>query len=368
MQSTKAIDGIEIAGAPPERSVSVGTTRHLARPKVGKLWRRSLFQKIVIANTALICAGTIMGLYLERWFLPRGEVNLLLPLVSGAVLMVLINYVLVKVALDPVADVSEIVKAVRAGHRGVRAPEKGKTELTGQLCENINAIIDAMERCHTREAAAVIRAQEQERNRIARELHDETSQSLSGLLLAVGAVEECISVGSPQARERLDNIRKMATATMEDVHDLAFRLRPSALDDLGLACALRSYVNDFSKNTGIGVDLHMERMEGRLPSEHETVLFRVVQEALTNVARHADADSCQISLERRDTQIHGLVTDNGRGFDADSVARHKNRGLGLRGMRERVELVGGFLKFYSRPDEGTTVYLNVPIETGEGAS
>ena len=338
-------------------------------PVMNRIRRRPLFQKVVIANTALIAAGSIMGYYLEVKYFEGGDMGfVLLFIFSGLALCVLINYLLVKMAFRPMDDVSDAMKAIRAGHRGIRVPEVTDDPQIEELSKSLNSMLNSMEKQRKKAAASVIKAQEEERKRIARELHDETSQSLTGLVIGIRMVQEIVPESMPDLAERLENINDLAHSTLNEVHTMAVRLRPSVLDDLGLAAALRSYAKEFSENTGILVDMQLLGMSQRLLPELETVLYRVVQEALTNVARHSTATQCVVTLRRKDNLIKGSIQDNGSGFDYQRVmmSDEKGRGLGLHGMKERIELVGGSLEFDSRPNEGTTIFIEVPLQTKEG--
>jgi two-component system sensor histidine kinase UhpB len=236
-----------------------------------------------------------------------------------------------------------------------------------QLSRSLNAMLNAMERQRKQGAAATIKAQEEERKRIARELHDETSQSLTGLVLGISVVEEMLDGSCDEIKVRLSGIKDLANETLNEVHTMAVRLRPTVLDDLGLVAALRSYAREFTKKTSIDVDLNMPRTSQRLDAELETVIYRVVQEALTNVARHSGADYCSVKLESRDDIIYGTIADNGRGFDPRLIMMSGNgAGLGLHGMKERIELVRGSIYFDSIPDHGSTIHIKVPVEPGEG--
>jgi two-component system sensor histidine kinase UhpB len=276
--------------------------------------------------------------------------------------------VLVRLAFRPLDDVSEAMKAIRAGHRGIRVPEVTDDPQMEELSKSLNAMLNSLDNQRKRAAASVIKAQEEERKRIARELHDETSQSLTSLIIGIRMVQEVVPKALPEMRDRLRLINDQAHETLNEVHNMAIRLRPSVLDDLGLSAALRSYSKEFSENTGIAVNLQLLAMNQRLTPELETVLYRVVQEALTNVARHAGADECRVTIRRKETSILGIIEDNGGGFDPQLVmmSEEHGRGLGLHGMKERIELVGGSLEFESRPTEGTTIMIEVPIQIKEG--
>lgn len=195
---------------------------------------------------------------------------------------------------------------------------------------------------------AWLKAQEEERGRIARELHDEVGQALTGLILGLE--------GLPG--EKAVALKELARYTLAEVRRLALDLRPSVLDHLGLEAALRRYVREFSDRTGIEVDLsfHLSRP---LSPELETVIYRVVQEALTNVARHSGSPKAAVGVLEVEGEVRVFVEDEGRGFDLREVGLGHQ---GLVGMRERVELVGGRLLLESAPGEGTRVQVRLPLE------
>ncbi len=217
----------------------------------------------------------------------------------------------------------------------------------------------------------VISAQEEERKRIARELHDETSQALTAL--AVGLETALATLPPGGSRERLEEARALAVRTLEDVHRLIFDLRPSVLDDLGLLSAIRWYADRHLAPLGIavrcefsGLGTHAEGVGGRLPPQVETALFRAVQEAITNIAKHAQAETVLIQCALREGTLTIEVEDDGKGFDPSSLAGpvRAGRGLGLLGIRERVELLGGTVQIESSPGRGTRIALRVPVAGG----
>ncbi|MFA5809647.1 MAG: histidine kinase, partial [Thermoleophilia bacterium] len=230
-------------------------------PYIDKVRRRPLFQKVVIANSFLIVSGAVIGFYLEQRYFEGGEIGfLVLFMFSGLTLSILLNYIMVKLAFRPLDDVSETMKAIRAGHRGIRVPEVTDDPQVEELSKSLNSMLNSLELQRKRAAASVIKAQEEERKRIARELHDETSQSLTGLVIGIRMVEELVPDSIPEIKERLDNINNLAHQTLNEVHHMAVRLRPSVLDDLGLSAALRSYGKEFTENTGIPVDVQLLAM------------------------------------------------------------------------------------------------------------
>ena len=204
--------------------------------------------------------------------------------------------------------------------------------------------------------------QEAERRRIARELHDQMGQHLTALGLGLKVVKEGTPDPSP-ARDRLQHLQAMTDRIGREVHHLALELRPTALDDLGLDAALANYAEGWSGRSGVEVDfLGSGPQAGRLPPAVETALYRVTQEALTNVLKHAGATRVSVVLQRSAGQVTAVVEDDGVGFEADRVA---GRRLGVLGMRERVALVGGTLAVESGPGRGTTVIARIPVPDGD---
>ena len=208
----------------------------------------------------------------------------------------------------------------------------------------------------------VITAQEEERKRLARELHDETCQKLAALGIRL---DTALRGDSPDAmRTRLGDARGLATETLEDVHRLIFDLRPSVLDDLGLLAAIRWYAQR-QLAPAVAVRCDFADVELRLAPEVETALFRSVQEAVNNIARHSSAENALIEIDRTAGAVQIEVEDDGVGFDLGEVTStaDSGRGLGLLGLRERIELLGGTATVDSSPGDGTRVTLTVPVAT-----
>ncbi len=200
----------------------------------------------------------------------------------------------------------------------------------------------------------VVEAQELERRRLARELHDQTGQELTSVLLGLKAVEEARS--DEERAEALAAVREQVVETLHDVRRLAVELRPKALDDFGLVAALEHLRDTFSEQTGMRVDLEAN-VGDRLPSDVETALYRIVQEALTNIVKHAQARAVSIVLARSGHAVTAVIEDDGRGFTTGD----RSDGLGLLGMGERLALLGGKLKLESSPGAGTTIVAEVPL-------
>lgn len=211
--------------------------------------------------------------------------------------------------------------------------------------------------------AEVLAAQERERARVARDLHDQVGQSLTSVLLALRLVEVALDDPRPDlpgARGHLGEVRELLTDALRDVRELAFELRPPLLDDFGLPAALERLIASVEERNDLDVTLAMEGLEGgdRLPADVETVAYRVVQEALTNVVRHAQASTARVSASGGPGFLRVTVIDDGVGFTPAEVAGPT---LGLQGMRERAGLTSGRLRIDSRPGAGTSVLLEVPL-------
>jgi signal transduction histidine kinase len=219
------------------------------------------------------------------------------------------------------------------------------------------------EEAHRQVHRRLAEAQETERGRISRELHDRLGQNLTALKLGLHLLRKQGPFAAP-VQDSIAKLETLAQDLMRDIHRLAWELRPSALDDLGLEMALRRYATEWSENAGVPVDFHSNGMDAqRLPLELETTLYRVTQEALTNIARHAAAKRVSLLLERHPHQVSLIVEDDGQGFEADSVIRASatQKKLGLLGMQERIKLVGGAFTIESTPGAGATVFARLPL-------
>jgi signal transduction histidine kinase len=223
------------------------------------------------------------------------------------------------------------------------------------FAERAALAIDLSERVARDALRRVVAGQELERQRLARELHDETGQALTSILLGLKAIEEA---GNGQdVRQSLLELRELVVGTLQDVRRLAVELRPKALDDFGLVAALQRLAETFAEQTGIRVHVEAALGDARLAGETETAVYRIVQEALTNVIKHAQAETVSVVLTRKGDRVVAVIEDDGLGFDP---ADTRDERLGLLGMRERIALVDGQLSVESRPGEGTTIAVEVP--------
>ena len=210
-------------------------------------------------------------------------------------------------------------------------------------------------------SSQLMQAQEDERRRIARELHDEIGQALTALKLELAIAERS---ATPSARSSLTEARAITDRALQSVRDMSQLLHPSMLDDLGLPDTATWYLRGFSRRTGITSELVVERLERRLDPEVESCTYRIIQEALTNVARHAEASLCRVEIARVDSSLRIRIEDDGKGFDESSDPTPTSRGLGLVGVRERVARLGGTLRVESNLGVGTRLMVDLPVPEG----
>ena len=241
---------------------------------------------------------------------------------------------------------------------------RANAELTTMMAQRAQADLerDALRR----ELAS---AEEQERSRLARELHDQLGQYLTAFQLGLADARQQLAEDAP-VHGRLARLQVLAERMTRDTRYLALELRPPELDDVGLESALATYVDGWAARYGIGAEVAITGLaERRLPGTVGTALYRIVQEALTNVARHAQATEVSVIVDKPDGEVQLIVEDDGRGFDVEATAvrARADRRLGLAGMRERVALAGGTLTIESSPGHGTTIYVRLPIAAGSAA-
>jgi signal transduction histidine kinase len=210
----------------------------------------------------------------------------------------------------------------------------------------------------------LISTQEDERKRIARELHDELGQSLTGLELRAGALKQIVTEDPSRAQSQLEEIQTLVTETTDRMYNLILDLRPSVLDDLGLAAALKFCADRVLMGSGISFVLNSDELPLRVHPTLETTVYRIFQEALNNVVRHAQATQVRVNLIQRNGVFECTIADNGQGFDPQAVQFHhyEPRGLGLLGMQERMAQCGGRLEIVSQPGGGTRLIIHVPLK------
>ena len=294
--------------------------------------------------------------------------NLVLAILLIAAVGVAAAYLLTQLLTRPILSLVETSQAVGSGDLSRRAAP-GPPDEIGRLIDAFNGMVSHLQgaqKARDELLAQVINAQEEERRRVARELHDQTSQAISSLLVGLRNLEDAANhPGLLQTRTA--EMRRLAAATLSDIHHLVMELRPRSLDDLGLVAALRHYAADFGEKYGLPVDLQALGPATRLPAPIEVCLYRIVQEALTNVARHARATAASVVLDLRPGQAAAVVEDDGVGFDPEAVLQpgRERAALGLLGMQERAPLGGGTHRGGYPPGGGTAVYVRISVPPEE---
>lgn len=343
----------------------------VTRSLVQRVLRLPLFYKVLMANTLLVAIGAVIGTTLSfraghelsgeayhRWH----YAYILFFAVGGTLFSALIYSVLLRWALRPLEQLQKAAEAIRQGRMDVRVPIHPFSDAQMErLVETFNQMVESIasnsERLHWL-SQQILRAQEEERARIARELHDEAAQWLTSLLIRQRLLIRTLPA---EMRPAVEEIQQMTATALEHLRRIAMELRPAILDDLGLVEALRWQAEEFQKKTGISVTTQLQGRIERLPREVELALYRVSQEALTNVARHAKATRVEIALRCEGDHLELFISDDGIGFDPDEIRKSQARSLGLIGMAERLSLVGGTLEIESAPGRGTRVRARVPV-------
>ena len=325
----------------------------------------------VIDVTTSMANGLTLQLGLAEDTIEEITNSVSLQIFSITLVMVVVGFIaaflLTWILTRPILSLVDATRAVANGDFSRQVMRWANDEI-GDLADAFNAMTRSLARAARergeREALredyirGVISAQEEERKRIARELHDSTSQSLTSLLVGLRNLEEANDLHT--VRTRIEDIRKVVNNTLDEVHTLAWQLRPSVLDDLGLSAALGRYIDDYQLRYHIQVDFATRGLDERLPIALETSLYRMVQEGLTNIARHAQATHASVLLEQRQKGIRVIIEDNGIGFEPDTNA-YSQKSLGLQGIRERTQLFGGTLTIESQPGQGASLFIEIPL-------
>jgi two-component system sensor histidine kinase UhpB len=318
--------------------------------------QRTLLTQVLAVNTILVALVAFVAALVTRDRLSEAvSTEGLLMLILAIFSAVLLNSLLLRRRLEPIDRLVETMSRVDLASPGMRAAvPKGAAREVQRLAADFNRMLKRLEDERRESGRAVLRAQEEERSRIAQDLHDEVNQALTAILLRLSAT---ISDAPEGLGDELRETQQLATQAMEELLTLARQLRPTALDDHGLIPALASQVADFGDRTGIAASFNRYGAMPVLTDEEQLVIYRVTQESLSNIAQHADAVRVDVELSAVGRTVL-RIRDNGRGFKG--VPRANGRAhLGLSGMRERALLVGGRLNVFSEPGEGTTIELTM---------
>lgn len=313
-----------------------------------------LYWRVCLINAAVFLLGTVILVLSPARVSTDVSLRELGVLALGLIVIMVANALLLRSSLVPVDRMIAQMHQMDLEQLGQRVPETRDGSVQ-QLVESFNTMSARLELERARSNARALAAQEAERHRIARELHDEIGQGLTVVLLGL----ERAAAAAPSDQEpELRLLQETARASLDEVRQVARRLRPGVLQDLGLVSALTALATDFSTHTGGLVDRHIDADLPPLSAEQELVLYRVAQEALTNATRHSGARRVQLALTCDRQAVELVVADDGRGLGSAA------EGAGLRGMRERALLVGGRLSLSGGHPSGTEVRLRVPLPAG----
>jgi len=250
----------------------------------------------------------------------------------------------------------DLTKSLKAQHQQLKVTSEAETSRL------FAAVSQQREQLRTL-TTSLTNVQERERKQLARELHDEMGQALTAISINLDAIAKALpDDGMEQVRERLTESKELTAVTLEQIREMSLNLRPPMLDDLGLIPTLKWYVNRFAERVGIAVAFTAVSLTDRLPPNIETTLYRIVQEALTNVARHAQATHITLSMQRKQNDICIEISDDGKGFDIEAVVSHPmlEHGAGLLGIQERVTLLGGTFEIETAVNNGTQLIIKIP--------
>jgi two-component system sensor histidine kinase UhpB len=315
-------------------------------------WRAGLANAMVFAVVFVLFVVTPVTVHAP----PRlGEV---LVLAAGLGALLVVNLLLLRRALSPLRELAGQMETIdlRDPGRRLAGDETYGPALTA-FVETFNGMVDRLAEERRAGARAALTAQERERLRIGRALHDEAGQTLTAIALEI---ERTAGDGPPAQRERMAALAAQLHASLDEIRRISRDLRPEALDDLGLINALIALTSRADRQGGVRIDRRFSDQLPALPTELELVIYRVAQEALTNVLRHAQASHCRIELEGNDGEVELRVIDDGVGMPSPTV---NTETIGIEGMRERALLANGTLDIKSRPGQGTQVTLRLPVET-----
>ena len=343
---------------PPPR----GFRERLARRLLGV----PLFYKILVANAAIVLVFSVLAIWLalRAVWSGAGTGPLWVWAAAGVIISIGVNALIIQLALEPMRLLKQMADRVQDGDLDARLPYSVLADReTARLMAAINGMLDRMSdyRRRLRDVAArALNAAEEERRRISLELHDDASQRLAAILMRLRVAR---TVRDPEAKDAvLEEVRRELAEAADGLRRYAQGLRPPALDELGLSAALEAHVRHLADTTPVPIDVRLDSV-GRLESpEAELALYRIVQEAITNAVRHGRASRIEVTLERSGGEVVATVSDDGTGFDVERLmlSPADDRGLGLFGMRERAEYVGGRVDVLSEPGAGTTIRASVP--------
>jgi two-component system sensor histidine kinase UhpB len=333
-----------------------------------RLRSTTLFTRIAVGNAVVIIFGAIAGTLLTRHLTDvAADIWLIFIFATiGLSISVAVNFWIIHAALTPLKDLRQIVDGIQAGTKGVddlklTNPDPD-LELLASALGSLITQLEASNRWLRTLSKRTINAQEEERKRIARSLHDDTGQALSMLIINLERLEHLLSHNA-ELKDQVSNAHKLAAGILDELRKIISGLRPSILDDLGLISAIRWYARTNLEQAGINIVIDAPDEEFNLPGVLKTTLFRITQEAVSNIIRHSQAQNAMISLTKNEKQVYLFIEDDGKGFDIQKVldGATKEHHWGLVGIQERVDLVGGEFRVKAAHRSGTRMEVTAPI-------
>lgn len=332
---------------------------------VRRLTSHPAVARLLVVNGVVVAAVGVAGVLAARLWPGEASATIATTVaLAGLAVAALVNYVLVRTTLRPLLEVGRIVEAIHKGVDPHLATEDGQSDPDlSAVSEALMETVDRLEHEARRYSSRLLTSIEDERRRIGRELHDETSQTLAATLINLDLAQKGFGGCPLDVRQRVATSKELIGHTIEQLKLLIYDLRPTMLDDLGLIPALRWYIQTHLGGSGLVVEVDFAGAEQRIAAETETALYRIAQESLANVIKHAGATRVSVHLEIQPGYASFAVHDDGVGFDPDEVLADSGEryGLGLLSMRERVELLGGTFNIVSSHEGGTHVYVVVPL-------
>lgn len=336
----------------------------------------SLYTRIVVGNSVIFIIGAIGGTIITHFFTERGTelLSVMLFALTGITVSVLLNLWIVRSALHPLFELRQFVDGfdfVETSQRGLALTNPDPD--TDLLASSLSTLIEQLEKSNHQLrliSKRAINAQEEERKRIARHLHDETAQSLSSLIINLERLEKRLPEDSGEFKTQLTAARELSASILDELRNIIHGLRPAILDDLGLVPAIRWYARSNLEEAGIKVEVQVPEEPLALPPDLKTMLFRIAQEGVNNIVRHSGARSAVITLGCDKNEIYLWLQDDGSGFQVaqsqgDAI---RMRHWGLVGIQERVDLVNGQFSVKSSPQTGSRIQVTIPLLENEEIS
>lgn len=316
----------------------------------------TLFRRVVAVNAGVLVVATLVLALSPATVSSSLTATEIAVLAGGLLVVIAVNVLLLRRIFDPLERLADLMRGVDPMAPGRRVDLERPVAEVAHLAHAFNEMLDRLERERRTSGRRALAAQERERRRLARELHDELGQTLTGVVLQLEGLGRA---APPELHDQLTQVQEAARAGVEEVREIARGLRPAALDEFGLRSALITLASGFAERSGLRVQHSLAPDLPALAPEQDLAIYRVAQESLTNVGRHAQAGGALLALDARDGVVVLRVSDNGRGIDEHAAV---DAG-GLAGMRERALLIGGRLAVGRREPTGTEVVLEVPVGT-----